>query len=264
VARGEGTAEDTVIEMHGTSARLTHLGTAAQTVAKLREVAGTEGQVTFWQGASVEHPDYSWTFYGRDLDASALDAFDGIDLGLTVTEKGSGPVAALLDGADKTLVLDFAFDGALPAPATLYIASPANISPSDALGLYRYDGQAKGFRHVLDGLYVESGYIAFETDHCSVWAISAQDLAAIPAVQVPTAAPDASGGSGFGSLSAGMPLVLLLVAAVAVAVLTASLVVFGRQRQRRLRTAQGPDAAPPALDAGPDAAAAARGADARP
>jgi hypothetical protein len=231
-ARDEGVTEDTVIEMHGTSARLTRLGAGAQTVAKLREVAGTEGQITFWHGASVEHPDYSWTFYGRDLDVSALDGFDEIDLGLTVTEKGSGLVAALLDGADKTLVLDFAFDGALPAPATLYIASPASMSPSDALSLYRYDGQAKSFRHVLDGLYVESGYIAFETDHCSIWAISAQDLAVIPAAQAPTAAPDASGGYGFLSLSAGMPLVLLLVAAVAVAVLAASLVVFGRRHRR--------------------------------
>jgi hypothetical protein len=222
---------DTVIEMHGTSARIAQVGSGADTIAKLKEVAGTDGQITFWHGGSLERPDYSWTFYGRDLDAAALDAFDDLDLGLTISQSGTGLVSTLLDKVDKTLVLDFAFDGALPAPAILYIAAPSAITVDDALSLYLYDEQTGGFRHVLDGLGVESGYIAFETDHCSVWAISAEDIAAIPALQAPTAADGGQGSSGTDS-PVGLPVIFAILGALLVALIVALALIRARRKRR--------------------------------
>ncbi|MDR1082763.1 MAG: hypothetical protein LBL27_02710 [Coriobacteriales bacterium] len=224
-------AGDTVIEMHGTSARIAQIGSGADTIAKLKEVAGTDEQITFWHGGSLERPDYSWTFYGRDLDAAALDAFDELDLGLTVSQSGTGLVSTLLDKVDKTLVLDFAFDGALPAPAVLYIAAPSALTVDDALSLYLYDEQTGGFRHVLDGLGVESGYIAFETDHCSVWAISAENIAAIPALQVPTSA---DGGQGSAAASpVGLPVILVILGALLVAFIVTLVLIRARQKRSR-------------------------------
>jgi hypothetical protein len=223
-------SEDTIVEMHGTSARIAQVGSGADTIAKLKEVAGTDGQITFWHGGSLERPDYSWTFYGRDLSSASLDAFDELDLSLTISQSGTGLVSTLLNKVDKTLVLDFAFDGTLPAPATLYIAAPSAITTSDALSLYLYDDQTGGFRHVLDGLGVESGYIAFETDHCSVWAISAENIAAIPALQTPTSA-DGGQGSSVGDLPVGLP-VIFVILGVLLVVFIATLVLI-RARQRR-------------------------------
>jgi hypothetical protein len=209
-------AGEKVVEMHGVTARLVPLSTGKETVAKLKEIAGTTEQVTFWQGGTVERPDYSWTFYGEDFNAAALatlDALDALDLTIHVSEKGSGLVAGLLANADKTLVLNFASEGALPVPATLYIAAPAELSATDALQLYRYDEEAACFRFALGGLGVESGYIAFETDEYATWAISAEDLAAIPAAQAPTAAAsqkNAGPVGGFVSLLVEHPLLSLL------------------------------------------------------
>jgi hypothetical protein len=209
--------EEAVVEMHGVSAHLVPVKAPADTVAKLKEIAGSTAQATFWHGGSVERPDYSWTFHGRDLDAAALDALDGLDLTIGVSEKGEGLVAALLKGTGRTLVLDFAFAGALPAPATVYLASPASIPAGDALALYRYDEQGNAFVHVLDGLAAESGYIAFEIDHCSIWAVSAEDLSALSGA----AAPAAQAGAAPGGAAQGLPAGPLPAVAGALAVLVA-------------------------------------------
>jgi hypothetical protein len=188
LSSGDGFAtEDIVVDMNGWIVHLISLRNLADAREKLREVAGTDEQMTLWAGTAIDHPDYSWTFQGSELSAEHLDASGALDLGISVSERGTGLVASLLADTDKTVVLDFAHTGVLPAPATIYVAAPASMREGEALGLYLYDEGAGVFKKQLDGLSVESGYLAFETDHCSIWAISATDLSMLFSTEVPDA-----------------------------------------------------------------------------
>jgi hypothetical protein len=223
----QGTAEqDTVIEMHGRTLRLAALTPSTDVLAMLKNIAGTTEQLTLWRGGTVDKPDYSWVFQGQQIDPDSLATLDNLDLEINVSAKGSGLVASLLDGANKSLVLDFAHDGALPAPATIYVAAPAGITPDDDLGLYLYSEQGGGFNKVLGGLWSENGYIAFEIDHCSTWAISAENLAALGSAQSQSGQP-------YSGFSTEMIVAIVVVAVVLVAALATALLVVKSRKNKK-------------------------------
>jgi hypothetical protein len=243
----DDSGEDVVIEMGGRVARLTPLRADTDVIAKLREVAGTNERLTFWYGGTIDRPDYSWTFSGEALSNSVLDTFDALDLMISVSERGNGLVATLLKGTSKTLVLDFAFEGTLPAPATLYVAAQAGMAPEDALDLYIYDAQANGFRHVLKGLAVQSGYIAFEIDHCSIWAISAENLARVASAEPPV--PESAGQAPplSRTLFGLMPVIFVFVGVVIV--FAGAIVIHNTRRRRALLGAAEAPVPPEAAEA---------------
>lgn len=234
--------EDTVIQMHGRTLRLSALRDDTDVVAKLRQIAGTDEQLTLWRGGTVDHPDYSWVFQGEDIDGATLDAYEGLDLAITLSQKGSGIVATLLNKSSKTLVLDFAHNGVLPAPATIYVASSATMTEDDTLGLYLYDTQAQTFSKVLDGLWVESGYIAFEIDHCSTWVISAGNIATVvisPAA-TPTQGEQAVTGTGLDTSLVAIIVIAVLVVVVAIA----AIALVARRRPERVAVQTSVDVLP--------------------
>ncbi|MDR2108570.1 MAG: hypothetical protein LBP28_03805, partial [Coriobacteriales bacterium] len=233
-----GAGAETVVDMNGWIVHLVPMRAGTDAAAKLSFVAGTDEEMTLWYGGTVDHPDYSWTFQGAALDSTALATAGELDLGITVSARGTGLVASLLEGSDKTLVLDFAHFGSLPAPAVIYVAAPAYLREGQALSLYLYDEQAGTFVKRLDGLSVESGYIAFEIDHCSTWAVSADDLSALSVAALPDALNPVGGGVGSTADGAllGLPIpALIAVGAAAVAALAAF--VFARIRARRRQAA---------------------------
>ena len=147
--------------------------TAAEELAK---VAGTEGTVTFWSGGTLDAPDISWTFKGTDLSE---DADLEIDPTVKITPKGEGEVAALLSEVDKAIVMDFAHSGDLPAPAEVYLRASGTYEDGQKVNLYSYDENAKKFVLEQEDIEVSSGYAVFTLDHCSIWAISQEDLASL-------------------------------------------------------------------------------------
>lgn len=162
------TAEgDKIIVVEATDAE-----TAAQELAK---IAGTNGTCTFWSGGTMDSPSISWTFKGQDLDPDGDLSFDPA---VTVSNKGTGAVAELLDEAQDAIVMDFAHTGDLPAPAEVYVRASGVYADGDQLTLFLYNEDAHKFEQVQDGIEVSSGYAVFTMDHCSTWALSSEDLTA--------------------------------------------------------------------------------------
>lgn len=151
----------------------TDAATAAEELAKIK---GTEGTCTFWSGGTLDSPSISWTFKGADL---AEDADLSIDPTVSVSKKGIGDVAALLADAGDAIVMDFAHTGALPAAAEVFVRASGVYEDGTKLGLYTYNEDAKAFELVEEGVEVSDGYAVFFMDHCSVWALSAEDLSAL-------------------------------------------------------------------------------------
>lgn len=144
--------------------------------AQLAKIVGTSDQVVFWQGASSEHPDYSWTFVGADLAENAASM--PFDPTLSISKLGTGNVSNIMKQAKDGLVLDFAHEGPLPGTASLYVNVDASFADGTKLGLYCYDEDACAFKQVETEVTVEGGYASFKIDHCSSWALSTDDLAA--------------------------------------------------------------------------------------
>lgn len=149
--------------------------TDAQTAAEeLAKIAGTNGTCTFWSGGTMDSPSISWTFKGQDLDPNADLSFDP---GVTVSNKGTGAVAELLDEAQDAIVMDFAHTGNLPGPAEVYVRASGVYADGDQLTLFLYNEDTHKFEQVQEGVEVSSGYAVFTMDHCSTWALSTEDLA---------------------------------------------------------------------------------------
>ena len=146
---------------------------AATAKEELAKIAGTEGTCTFWSGGSMDSPSISWTFKGTDLDPNGDLSFDP---GVTVTNKGTGEVAELLDEADDAIVMDFVHSGDLPAPAEVYVRASGVYEDGQALTLFVYNEDTHKFEKVQEGIEVTGGYAVFTMDHCSTWALSAEDL----------------------------------------------------------------------------------------
>ncbi len=177
-AAAEGAPQE-VVEMEaadGTKVIVAEAAGAAAAAEELAKIAGTEGTCTFWSGGTLDSPSISWTFKGIDLDPEADLAFDPA---VSVSKKGAGAVAKLLRDVDDAIVIDFAHAGALPAPAWVYVRASSVFADGAKLGLYVFDEEAQRFTLAQKDVEVESGYAVFELDHCSTWALSQTDLAAL-------------------------------------------------------------------------------------
>jgi len=175
VATATEEKNETVINTgDGTQVIIVQANSAVNCAEELAKVAGTEGSVTFWVGESSDKPDISWTFKGTDLDpAGNLN----MDLGVLVSEKGTGSPAQLLAGARDSIVVDWTHRGALPGKATVYVRTAGRYADGTALSLYCLNDTSNRFELAQQNIVTANGYATYEMDHCSVWALSTQDLA---------------------------------------------------------------------------------------
>lgn len=175
--QGDGSEAQEVVELETAEGdkiivvEATDSQTAAEELAK---IAGTNGTCTFWSGGTMDSPSISWTFKGQDLDPNGNLSFDP---GVTVSNKGTGAVAELLDEAQDAIVMDFAHTGNLPGPAEVYVRASGVYADGDQLTLFLYNEDTHKFEQVQEGVAVSSGYAVFTMDHCSTWALSTEDLA---------------------------------------------------------------------------------------
>ena len=240
-ASSGGGEQRTVVEMEAENGAKVIVVEATDTAAAAEELAkikGTEGTCTFWSGGTLESPAISWTFKGADLsDEDDLN----VDPAVSVTEKGSGDVAELLADVGKSIVMDFAHTGDLPGPAEVYVRTSGVYEDGAVLGLYRYDEDAKRFRLEQEGVEAKDGYAVFSIDHCSTWALSDEDLAALG---LPEDEADEDGAAGAddaaGEVDAsqvdvhaqdGAPYLIAGAAALAVAAAVAAGVLVARRRR---------------------------------
>lgn len=175
-AQGGDTADVEMEAPDGTKIIVAEATTAEDASAKLAEIAGTEGTVTFWSGGTMDSPDISMSFKGADLDPAGDLSFDP---NVTVSKTGSGVVSELLADVDDALVMDFAFSGDLPAPAEVYLRTSELFEDGTAVNLYTFNEDSHKFELAQEGIEITGGYAVFTIDHCSTWAVSTSDLAAL-------------------------------------------------------------------------------------
>lgn len=175
-AQGGDTADVEMEAPDGTKIIVAEATTAEDASAKLAEIAGTEGTVTFWSGGTMDSPDISMSFKGADLDPADDLSFDP---NVTVSKTGSGVVSELLADVDDALVMDFAFSGDLPAPAEVYLRTSELFEDGTAVNLYTFNEDTHKFELAQEGIEIVGGYAVFTIDHCSTWAVSTSDLAAL-------------------------------------------------------------------------------------
>lgn len=230
-------SENQVVELEaedGSKTIVVEAKDSATAAEELGKVVGTKGTVTFWSGGTLGSPSISWTFKGEDI-AEGVDL--NIDPTVTVSKHGTGDVSKLLADVDKAIVMDFAHSGSLPAKAEVFVRASDMFSDGDELGLYTYNEQTKKFERVQDGVKVADGYATFSIDHCSVWALSKDDLSAL---EMPASA---SSDSGAGETDAsqvnvhaesGTPYVVAIAVAAVVAVAAVAGAVVVRRRKAAL------------------------------
>ncbi len=173
VAATDEKNEKVVEAADGTKALIVQANAAANCAEELSQIAGTEGTCTFWTGASSDKPDISWTFKGTDLDP---DGDLNMDLGVTVSEKGTGTVADVLANAKDSLVMDWQQEGPLPGKASVYVRTAGKYADGTTLSLFCFNKDTGKFELQKSGITVTSGYASFDMDHCSTWALSTDDL----------------------------------------------------------------------------------------
>ena len=159
----------------GTKVIVVKASDAASAAEELAKIAGTEGTCTFWSGGTLDSPAISWTFKGTDLSEDSNLEFDPT---VTVSKRGTGDVAKLLGDVKNAIVMDFAHSGELPTEAEVYVRASGVYEDGDKLGLYMYDEEAKKFELAEEDIEVADGYAVYSIDHCSVWALSDENLAA--------------------------------------------------------------------------------------
>lgn len=181
--------EKQVVEMEaedGSKTIVVEAEDAATAAEELGKIVGTNGTVTFWSGGTLGSPAISWTFKGEDI---AEDADLNIDPTVTVSKRGTGDVSKLMADVDKAIVMDFAHSGDLPAPAEVFVRASDVFSDGDELSLFTYNEDSQKFERVEDGVKAADGYATFTIDHCSVWALSEDDLTKLEMPAGDSAAP---------------------------------------------------------------------------
>ena len=233
-AEGKDGQEQEVVEIEteeGDKIIVVEAKDVATAKEELAKIAGTEGTCTFWSGGSMDSPSISWTFKGTDLDPNGDLSFDP---GVTVTNKGTGEVAELLDEADDAIVMDFAHSGDLPAPAEVYVRASGVYEDGQALTLFVYNEDTHKFEKAQEDIKVANGYAVFTIDHCSTWALSAEDLTTFELTveeEAEAEAADVDASTVDIHAQDGTPLVIAgVVAAVVVIAIVAGVVVARRRK----------------------------------
>lgn len=222
--------EKQVVEMEaedGSKTIVVEAEDAATAAEELGKIVGTNGTVTFWSGGTLGSPAISWTFKGEDI---AEDADLNIDPTVTVSKRGTGDVSKLMADVDKAIVMDFAHSGDLPAPAEVFVRASDVFSDGDELSLFTYNEDSQKFERVEDGVKVADGYATFTIDHCSVWALSEDDLTKLEMPAGDSAAPTDATQVDVHAQS-GTPYVIALAIAVVVVVAAVAAVVVVRRKK---------------------------------
>lgn len=174
---------ETVTETTAGKFYTVELNSHCSVAEELGKIVGTSDHMTFWYGNTSDQPEYSWMFNGEDLsEGENLD----LDLSIITSKLGTGDVANIMEQADDGVVLDFGYDGELPAPAEIFVDVSALYADGTVLSLYCYDETTHEFAKEQDGVEVALKYASFTIDHCSTWALSTDDLTAYQVEQVNT------------------------------------------------------------------------------
>ncbi len=161
-----------------------NLGQAVLNAAKQTQKDLTIGVVDSLSKLEI----YSWTFKGADLAKSAGTLKDvNMALGLSNTAANSA-VSKAVPSANKGLLLGFANNGELPAPATIRVFAVDRFPGAQALYLYYYNDATKQLETVDHPVStVDSmGYANLTINHCSQYVLLPQQVAAASPVKLDT------------------------------------------------------------------------------
>lgn len=162
--------------------------------AKLEE---DEDQLIMWSGPASDQPDYSWTYVCEDVDMDSPNL--EYDPRIEISKLGTNDVANIMQQSEGGLVMDFAFEGDLPGTATIYVAAEGYFDDGETVELYCFNEDERCFEAAeVEEIVVEDGYASFEIDHCSTWALSADDLTAyeVQETNTPGAAAESASDDG--------------------------------------------------------------------
>ncbi len=147
---------------------------ATDPTARMREMAGTDGDLTFWAGDTYFHPDYSLTFGGKHFSADEVTETNPT---ITVERTATGELTQPLAGLDKFLVLRFAQQGAFCSTGKAYVLADDLFGDNDELGLFTYDADTQTFSRVDDSdIAMVGGYVAFSVSEGGTYVVSTRDL----------------------------------------------------------------------------------------
>ena len=201
-------------------------------------------QLIMWAGPSSTAPDYSWTYTKADVDVDS--AYVEYDPEVDISSLGTGNVANIMEQSAGGMVLAFAHSGNLPGTATIYANADGYFADGSEVGLYCFDEDEKRFELVEEGVEVVDGYVSFSIDHCSTWALSADDLTAYEVQEANTpgaAASSAASGEGADGGGSGIAAVVLALAALVIIAAAVAAIVLRRRRGRAASAAsQGTEA----------------------
>ncbi len=141
--------------------------------AHVADYANVDGDLTFWSGDTYYHPEYSLTFKGTEITASAAEL---TSCRLSVSTKAEGSLYQALSGKDCFVAVDFEQKGALPAPATVYALANGAISDGQEVSLYSYDNQTKTFVAEDASASMVGGYATFTVSEGKTYVVSCKDL----------------------------------------------------------------------------------------
>jgi hypothetical protein len=131
---------------------------------------------------------YSWTFKGADLANAA--SIGSINMALNVkTSTLDSEVAGKIPASQKGVVLTFANNGALPAPATVKVlVSDQGYQPGQTIHMYYYNSARNQVEKLANSVYKvdAEGYVSVTVDHNSKYILSSGEIAAVNPVQLDT------------------------------------------------------------------------------
>lgn len=158
----------------GRPIHMVRIGDECDAPARLRELAGVDGDVTFWAGDTYYHPAYSLTFLGTDYASG--DVPDAFDPACVVSTEATGSMTQPLSGMSDFLVVDFAERGGLFAPATVYADAGGVLADDAAVALFSWDDAAKAFVREGAEASVVGGYAKFTVSEGKTYVVSSRDL----------------------------------------------------------------------------------------
>lgn len=150
------------------------INSAADPTQRMREMAGTDGDLTFWSGDTYFHPAYSLTFGGKHFSP---DEVTDTDPSITAERAATGELTQPLSGLDGFLVLRLAQQGAFCSTGKAYVLADDLFKDSDELGLFTFDAETQTFKRIDDSdIAMVGGYVAFSVSGGGTYVVSTRDL----------------------------------------------------------------------------------------
>ena len=152
--------------------------TCTQSVAALAlsNIVGVDGDLTFWQGDTYYHPNYSLTFTGTAFDTAQTlpTAFDpSAEILFEPTEVLTQP----LNGVTNFIAVDMAQKTTFAAQGTIYVYANGLFSDGTALTLFSYSSSDKKIMREDAAVEVVGGYVRFTVSEGKTYIVSTENLA---------------------------------------------------------------------------------------